>query len=157
MDPDDHPVGVDAGRAGDVMGVKDRGSAAIETAVGVPAFLLFIALIIGAGRIAIARQAVEAAAAEGARSASIERTQAAADHSAKAAAAATLANQQLQCVSTQVVVDTSGFARPVGTPATVSVSITCVVNLSDVAIPGLPGTLPITETISSPIDTYRGR
>ncbi|HEY5275589.1 MAG TPA: TadE/TadG family type IV pilus assembly protein, partial [Coriobacteriia bacterium] len=61
------------------MGVKERGSAAIETAVGVPAFLLFIALIIGAGRIAIARQAVEAAAAEGARSASIERTQAAAD------------------------------------------------------------------------------
>jgi len=139
------------------MGVKERGSAAIETAVGVPAFLLFIALIIGAGRIAIARQAVEAAAAEGARSASIERTVAAADHSAKTAADATLANQQLQCASTWVVVDTSGFARPVGTPATVSVTITCVVNLSDVAIPGLPGTLPITETISSPLDTYSGR
>ena len=56
-----------------------------------------------------------------------------------------------------MVVDSSGFARPVGTPATVSVSITCVVNLSDVAIPGLPGTLPIAETISSPLDTYRGR
>jgi hypothetical protein len=26
-----------------------------------------------------------------------------------------------------------------------------------VAIPGLPGTLPITETMSSPLDTYRGR
>ena len=139
------------------MGRPERGSASIETAVGVPAFLLFIALIIGAGRIAIARQAVEAAAAEGARSASIERTVAAADRSAKAAADATLANQKLQCVSTQVVVDTSGFARPVGTPATVSMTITCVVNLSDVAIPGLPGTLPVIETMSSPLDTYRGR
>jgi Flp pilus assembly protein TadG len=135
----------------------DRGSAAFEAAIGVPAFLLFIALIIGAGRVAIARQAVEAAAAEGARSASIARTQSAADHDASASAAATLANQQLQCATTQVVVDTVGFAKPVGTSAAVSVTVTCVVNLSDVAIPGLPGTLPITETMTSPLDTYRGR
>jgi Flp pilus assembly protein TadG len=135
----------------------DRGSAALEAAIGVPAFLLFIAFIIGAGRVAIARQAVEAAAAEGARSASIARTQSAADHDASASAAATLANQQLQCVTTQVVVDTAGFAKPVGTPAAVSVTVTCVVNLSDVAIPGLPGTLPISGTMTSPLDTYRGR
>jgi Flp pilus assembly protein TadG len=135
----------------------ERGSAAIETAIGVPAFLLFIALIIGAGRVAIARQAVEAAAAEGARSASIARTQSAADHEAATSAAATLANQQLQCATTQVIVDTSEFAKPVGTPATVTVTVTCVVNLSDVAIPGLPGMLPITEAMTSPLDTYRGR
>ncbi len=139
------------------MHVKDRGSAAIETAIGVPAFLLFVALIIGAGRVAIARQSVAAAATEGARSASIARTQSTADHDATMAVAATLANQQLQCVSTSVVVDTSGFARPVGTPATVSVTVTCIVNLSDVAIPGLPGALPITGTMTSPLDTYRGR
>lgn len=139
------------------MRIKDHGSAAIETAIGVPAFLLFIALIIGAGRIAIARQSVEAAATEGARSASIARTRSAADHDAITRATATLENQQLQCVTTQVVVDTSGFAVPVGTPASVSVTVTCTVNLSDVAIPGLPGTLPITETMTSPLDTYRGR
>jgi Flp pilus assembly protein TadG len=135
----------------------DRGSAAIETVIGVPAFLLFIALIIGAGRIAIARQSVEAAAAEGARSASIARTQSAADHDAATAVAATLGNQGLQCATTLVVVDTSEFAKPVGTPATVRATVTCVVNLSDVAIPGLLGTLPITETMTSPLDTYRGR
>ncbi len=95
----------------------ERGSAAIEAAIGVPAFLLFVALIIGAGRVAIARQAVEAAAAEAARSASIERTQTAAARAAGDAAAATLSNQQLQCLSTVVAVDTSGFAVPVGTPA----------------------------------------
>ena len=135
----------------------ERGSAAIETAIGVPAFLLFIALIIGAGRVAIARQSVEAAAAEAARSASIARTQSTADHDAATSAAATLANQKLQCVTTQVVADTSGFAKPVGTATTVSVTVTCVVNLSDVAIPGLPGALAITETMSSPLDTYRER
>jgi Flp pilus assembly protein TadG len=135
----------------------ERGSASIEAAIGVPAFLLFVALIIGAGRVAIAHQAVEAAAAEAARSASIERTQVVAVRAAGDAAAATLANQQLQCLSTRIDVDTSGFAVPVGTPASVSATVTCVVNLSDVSVPGLPGSLTITETVSSPLDTYRGR
>jgi Flp pilus assembly protein TadG len=135
----------------------ERGSAAIEAAVGVPAFLLFIALIIGAGRVAIARQAVEAAAAEAARSGSIERTQPTAARAAEGAAAATLANQRLQCLSTLIDVDTSGFAVPVGTPASVRATVTCVVNLGDVSVPGLPGSLTITETVSSPLDTYRGR
>jgi Flp pilus assembly protein TadG len=135
----------------------ERGSAAIETAIGVPAFLLFIALIIGAGRVAIARQAVEAAATEGARSASVARTRSVADHEGSTSAAATLANQKLQCVTIQIVADTSEFSSPVGTAATVRVTVTCVVNLSDVAIPGLPGTLPITATMSSPLDLYRGR
>lgn len=135
----------------------DRGSAAIETAIGVPAFLLFLALIIGAGRVAIARQSVEAAASEGARSASIARSQPVADHDATSSAIATLANQQLRCATTQVVVDTSGFARPVGTPASVSVTVTCLVDLSDLVVPGLSGTVPVTATMTSPLDTYRGR
>lgn len=136
---------------------RDRGSAAIEAAIGVPAFLLFVALIVGAGRVAIAHQAVEAAAAEAARSASIERTQPAAARAAGDAAAATLANQQLRCLSTQIDVDTSGFAVPVGTPASVNATVTCVVDLGDVSVPGLPRSLTITETMSSPLDTYRGR
>ena len=61
-------------------GNLERGSATIEAVIGVPAFLLFVLLIIAAGRIAIARQAVEASAAEAARSASIART----EHQAKA-------------------------------------------------------------------------
>jgi Flp pilus assembly protein TadG len=136
---------------------RERGSASIEAAVGLPAFLLFVALIIGAGRVAIARQGVEAAAAEAARSASIERTQAGATHAADSAAAATLANQHLPCVTTQISVDTSGFAVPVGTPATVTATVTCVVNLADISVPGLPGTLSISATMGSPLDTYRGR
>ncbi len=135
----------------------DRGSAVIEAAIGVPAFMLFVSLIIGAGRVAIAHQSVDAAAAEAARSASIERTQPAAAQAAAKAATAALANQNLQCLSTQTLVDTSGFAHPVGTPATVTATVTCLVNLSDVTVPGLPGSLTITSTMSSPIDTYRER
>ena len=139
------------------QGAPDRGSEALEAAIGVPAFLLFIAMIIAGGRLAIADQSVQAAAAEAARSASIARTQGQAHGSALSGATSSLANQKLQCASKSVSVDTSGFASPVGTPANVTATVTCVVNLSDVAVPGLPGTRTITATMTSPLDTFRER
>ena len=139
------------------LGAPDRGSEALEAAIGVPAFLLFIAMIIAGGRLAIADQSVQAAAAEAARSASIARTQGQAHGSAVSGATSSLANQKLQCASKSVSVDTSGFASPVGTPANVTATVTCVVNLSDVAVPGLPGTRTITATMTSPLDTFRER
>lgn len=54
-------------------------------------------------------------------------------------------------------IDTSQFSRPPGEPATVSATVTCRVQLSDLAIPGLPGSREITETVESPLDTYRMR
>jgi Flp pilus assembly protein TadG len=135
----------------------ERGSEAIEAVIGVPAFLLFIALIIAAGRIAIAREAVQSAASNAARSASIARTESEASAAASASALTTLTQQGLQCVSERITVDTSGFAVPVGNPATVAATVTCVVNLSDVGVPGLPGRHRIIATMTSPLDTYRER
>ena len=54
-------------------------------------------------------------------------------------------------------VDTSGFGSPVGTPASVRATVTCVVNLSDLAVPGVPGTRTVSASMSSPLDTYRER
>ena len=54
---------------------NERGSAVVEAAIGVPAFLLFVLLLVAGGRIAIAEQAVQASASEAARAASISRTQ----------------------------------------------------------------------------------
>lgn len=135
----------------------ERGSAALEAAIGLPAFVLFLGLIIVAGRIAVAGQAVDAVATEVARTASIARTEAAATRTAGDAATASLATQGLHCSATTVNVDTRGFRAPVGTPAAVSATITCTVPLGDIAIPGLPGTTTVTGTATSPIDTYRGR
>jgi Flp pilus assembly protein TadG len=111
------------------------GSAVIEAVIGVPAFMLFVALIIFAGRVAIAHQGVQSAAADAARSASIARTQGAAQTAGEAAAATSLANQHVNCMVSTVSVDTTGFASPVGTPATIDAAVTCHVNLSDL----LPG------------------
>ncbi|WP_232422876.1 TadE/TadG family type IV pilus assembly protein [Cellulosimicrobium cellulans] len=129
----------------------------IEAVIGVPAVIFFIGLIIAAGRMAVAEQAVDAAAAEAARAASIARTQVQANEDAMTWASASLANQGLQCTSRNVEVDTGGFAAPPGTPASVSATVTCVVRLSDLAVPGLPGSRTITATMTSPIDTYRER
>lgn len=135
----------------------ERGSATIETIIIVPALMLFIALIVAAGRVQLAHQSVDAAAAEAARAASISRTASEAQTRATASGNQSLANQGLKCATTSVTVDTSGFAVPVGTPATVSATISCVVALDDVALPGLPGTITVEATVRSPLDTYRGR
>ena len=137
--------------------VAERGSAVIETVIGVPAFLLFVGLIIFAGRMAIAHQAVEAAANSAARSASITRTQGEAQGAASSSASSTLASQGLTCVATAVSVDTTGFAAPVGTPAQVTATVTCEVDLADLSVPGVPGSKTVTATMRSAIDTYRER
>ena len=135
----------------------ETGSAAIEAAVGLPAFMLLIALVILAGRLSIATQAVQASASEAARVASIARTQGAASSAASAAAAASLANQNLNCARSAVTLDTTGFEAPVGTPAQVTATVRCVLNVGDLSLPGIPGTKTVTGTASSPIDTYRER
>lgn len=136
---------------------SDRGSASIELAVLAPGLILFIGLMIVAGRVAMAGQSVAQAAGEAARTASIARTQPQANSTASASARSSLAQQGLQCSSTRVALDTSGFGRPVGTPATVTATVTCVVRLSDLAMPGLAGSRTMTSSASSPLDTYRER
>jgi Flp pilus assembly protein TadG len=135
----------------------ERGSATIEAVIVVPAFMLFVALIVCAGRYAMARQVVESAAAESARSASIARSHSAANGDARAAAERSLHDQQLRCASQQVWVDTSGFETPAGTPASVTATISCVVDIGDLTLPGIPGTRVITASVTSTIDTYRER
>ena len=136
---------------------SSRGSTTLELAIITPAALGIGALILLGGRIAIAQQAVEAAANDAARSASIARPAAAAHAPATSAANSSLNNQGLNCTSKSVNVDVSGFSRPLGAPATVSAEITCRVNLSDIALPGLPGSLTVGGKAMSPIDQYRER
>jgi len=136
--------------------IKDeRGSAAIEAAIGVPAFVLFLGLIIAGGRVATTHQSVETAAADAARAASIERTSFMARDKALTAATTSLSNQGIGCLSVNVTVDASQFRRAVGTTKSVAVTVRCRVDLSDLTIPGVPGSRLITATVTSPIDTWR--
>lgn len=139
-------------------GHRERGSSVVEVVILVPALGLFLALIIAGGRLAVAHQGVQAAAAQAARAASIARTQAQAAADAQTGATTSLTAQHLTCVTTSVTVDATGFAAPVGTPASVAATVTCTLDLSDLTVlPGLPGTITIDATVRSPLDTYRER
>lgn len=134
----------------------ERGSAAVEAAVGVPAFLLFIGLVFAGGRVAIAAQSVQAAASEAARTASLARTATEAQANGYSAARRSLAEKGLDC-NPSVNVNTSQFAVPLGERGDVAATVTCEVEVSDLAVPGMPGTIRIDKTMQSPIDIYRER
>lgn len=134
----------------------EAGSSTIEMVILAPALVAIVLLIVAGGRVAIAHQAVTTAAADAARAASIARTQDQAGASARTAAIASLNAQDARCRSTDVRLDLTGFAAPVGTPATVTATLTCRVDLAGF-LPALPGYMPITATITSPLDTYRER
>lgn len=131
----------------------ERGSAAIEAVIVMPVMILFLLLVMAGGQVALARQAVQAIATDTARAASIQRTAAAAKKSALATAHQAL-DQQVACSDRDVTLDLRAFATPVGTPASVSVTITC--RVSTLGLPGLPG-LTVSATMRSQIDSYRGR
>ena len=133
----------------------ERGSAAVEAAVGVPAFVLLVGLIIFGGRTATAHSAVESAAADAARSASIARTASEAESDAKTAAQASLANQDIHCLNVAVTVDVSDFTKPAGQAGSVAATVECLLDLADLSVPGVPGSRLIKATVSSPLDTWR--
>ena len=138
-------------------GRPDPGSISVELAILLPAFLTLIVLAVVVGRQAIAQNAIELAAHDAARAASLSRTAAAAQTSATAAARDTLARQGLACAGLTIAVDTAEFSRPVGQPASVSATVVCRVSFADIALPGVPGTRTLSASFVSPLDQYRSR
>jgi Flp pilus assembly protein TadG len=129
----------------------------LELSILAPAVLVLLALVVVAGRLSIAHQEVDHAAQTAARAATVARDPATATSTATSAARRELDAGDLHCTTVRVTVDTSGFASPVGRPASVTATVTCTVSLSGLAVPGVPGSRQVTATATSPLDTYRGR
>jgi Flp pilus assembly protein TadG len=144
-----------SGRAG-----PDRGNAALEIVVLAPVILFFFGFLIAAGRTSIAQGSVDAAARDAARQASISRSPAAAQAAGLASARQALRQDGIDCTPI-VQVDTgsggTGFGVPVGLPAQVTAQVTCRVPLSDLLVPGMPGSRTLTARFTSPLDPYRSR
>jgi Flp pilus assembly protein TadG len=135
---------------------RDAGSASLELALIAPVLLALLALIVMGGRFAMASTAITGVAGAAARDASLARTPAAARAAATSTALATLTAQNLHCQGAPtVVVGTSGFAAAPGTPASVSVDVTCVVVVNGLSVPGLPTTRTLHDRAVSPLDPYR--
>ncbi|MGN5392522.1 TadE/TadG family type IV pilus assembly protein [Streptomyces sp. JL7001] len=136
---------------------EDRGSEAIATAIVAPLLLMLLCTAIAGGRIVTSGSKVDAAAEDAARAASISRTHAGAESEASEAAARSLNDQGIRCASTSTHVDASGLAVPLGQVGTVTVTISCTVPLSDLLLPGMPGSKTMTSTFTSVVDAYRSR
>lgn len=135
---------------------RERGSMALEMAIVAPALIALLVMVIGLGRVSFAHNALDAAARDAARQASIARDPATARSAAVTSARAALAREGLACAPS-VTVDTTGLSAPLGRPAVVVARVSCEVNLADLAVPGIPGTKNITSSFTSPIDPYRAR
>ncbi|MEU6720738.1 TadE/TadG family type IV pilus assembly protein [Nonomuraea sp. NPDC046802] len=135
---------------------RERGSIALEMAIIAPALIALLLMVIGLGRIALAHSALDAAARDAARQASIARDPATARSTARTSARAALSREGLAC-EPSVTVDTTGLSAPLGRPAAVVAQVSCEVLLADLAVPGIPGSKAITSRFTSPIDPYRAR
>ncbi|MFC4469216.1 TadE/TadG family type IV pilus assembly protein [Streptomyces xiangluensis] len=136
---------------------QDRGNASLETAVLAPVLIAVLGLMVAFGRITDAEGAVDAAAHAAARAASLERDAGTAQSAAQDAVTRSLDGDGVTCQTSNVALDTSGYATGVGEAATVTAAISCTATLSDIGVPGLPGAKTLTAEWTSPIDTYRAR
>jgi Flp pilus assembly protein TadG len=136
---------------------NQRGAAAVELTLLVPALLLMLGLLVAGGRLWFARTTVNEAAQTAARAASLARSTYAATAAGREAGARSLETAGLRCRSTSVSINTAAFGVPAGTPSTVTSTITCSVDFSDVMLPGWPGSMELTGRGSAALDTYRSR
>lgn len=138
---------------------RDNGGIAIEAAILVPSIVFFVLLAVAAGRIQTTGGAMDEAARAAARSASLARDAGTAQQAAQTAAADALAQGGVNCGGMQQVnVDLSRFAPALGQTGYVTVTVECQVPLSDLVVPGLPGsTPPMRSTFTSVVDSYRAR
>jgi len=135
----------------------DEGSVALEAAIIMPSLIMFVCLAIAGGRLVTSGAKIDAAAEDAAREASLHRTAASAQQAAHQAATESLNDQGITCASTSVTVDTGGLTVAIGQVGTVTVTVNCTVNLSDLLLPGVPGTRTLTSRATSVVDQYRQR
>ncbi|HMQ39183.1 MAG TPA: pilus assembly protein [Micropruina sp.] len=136
---------------------SERGAAAVEFAVIVPALGLLIALTIGTARVWYAQTVVEQIAGTSARAASLAHTASDARLAAERIARAQASTTGLNCASLTVDVDVDGFRVPVGQPAQVRSRVACSVPLADLIVPGWPGQWGLDAEATSVLDRYRRR
>ncbi|HEY0700849.1 MAG TPA: TadE/TadG family type IV pilus assembly protein [Micromonospora sp.] len=151
------------GRAG-----AERGSVAVEVAILTPAFLALVAVAIVVGRLIVAQNAIDGAAHDAARAASISRDADSARAAARTAVQQRLDWSNLHCASRPELTfsgrigdraagwDTVFDSRP-GTEAYVTVEVTCVVSYADLIGAGAPGSDTVQARFTSPLDRFRSR
>ena len=134
------------------VGDDERGSVAAELTLLVPALLVLLLFVVFCGRLAEARLRVDDAAHQAARAATLARSASQADVDGRAAAQESLAWAGVSCQQLAVEVRSAGF-QPGGV---VSVTVTCRVGASNLALLAVPGTVAVSARAESVLDRWRG-
>jgi Flp pilus assembly protein TadG len=135
----------------DRLSYDQEGSSTVEAVVLIPVLMIFVLLSVAFGRFEMTSVQVVGAARAAAESAAIMPSAPEAAVAARAEAMPALSGANRPCHSVLVTTNTSHFV-PDGD---VSVTVSCVVGLSDLGAPGVPGSTTVVETQTAPIDPYR--
>ena len=130
----------------------ERGAVPVELVIIAPVLAMLLAVLVAAWRVTEARNQVTAAAAEAARAASLEREVSASTAAGVEAARRTLEDRGLACVDLDVDLDVSSY-EPGGH---VTATVECTAKLSDLDLPGAPGSWSTKASFTEPIEQYRG-
>lgn len=131
---------------------RERGAASVlELVLVVPVFMVLIFIAVGLGRVAMARQDIDAAARDAARAGSIARSPEEARSAAEDAASRTLASHDLTCGGLQVAVDASEFRAG----GWVRVDLSCTVDLADLAGVWAPGSKTLRARGLAVVDAFK--
>jgi Flp pilus assembly protein TadG len=133
-------------------GERDRGAfAALELVILTPFVIVMILLVAGFGRVERGRQLIDQAAQAASRAASLSLNPGAAQEAAQQAAQQTLSDGGLSCSAVSVDVDTSQFFAG----GQVSAHLSCLTDLSSLAMAGLPGSVHLTAQSVSSLEQLR--
>lgn len=137
---------------------SERGSVSLEMVVIGPVLIALGLFIVFVARSVTVDHAIHEATRSAARAASLETSISRAEAAARVAAHASLSGQDISCTDLEVSVQ----AGSVGTRSsgqTVWVSISCTVDMGDLALPSagldLPGSKTFSSDFDSPIDPHR--
>jgi hypothetical protein len=125
----------------------DRGSAGTELIIMTVVFAAFVAAVVFAGRVNVGYSHVEAAARAAARTITIERDAQGAVARARSQAADIVKVGSPMCQS-------MSFAPSIS-ETEVTVEVSCVVDLSEAGLIGVPGSTRVEASATEAIDQYR--
>ncbi|GAB3677529.1 hypothetical protein GCM10027597_18420 [Saccharopolyspora tripterygii] len=130
----------------------ERGSVATELTLLVPFLIVLLLFVVFCGRLADSRLRVNDAANQAVRAVTLARSTSQAHSAAHATAQAALSQSGVRCQNLVVSARLAGLQPG----STVTVTLTCTIGLSDLAMLGVPGTTAATSTASSVVDQWRG-
>jgi len=153
------PAGPDREPAAAPGAGPDRGSMSVELVVIAPALVLLLLLVAAGGRWVESHGAIDGAARDAARAASVARTAGNAVSLAQQSADADLATSGW-CDGGTVAVGVTGFPADgvaVAPGDAVTVTVSCNVNMSPFTALGFSAASPVTGTAVAPLDPFMCR